>query len=243
MKVCLASTSTREIFKDNYKKIPYLLESFYYFKDWQIPLLQTAQLFLVDSGAFTFMNGSKGKVDFNAYLDKYIDFINKNNVKHFFELDIDSVVGYDNVKKLRTKLEQETGKKCIPVWHKSRGLEEWKLMCKEYDYVAIGGIVTKEIGKEDFKYFKPLLEIARQNNCKVHGLGFTAVAELPKYKFYSVDSTSWLSGGRYGQLHAFRNNTIENIKPKNVRAKNYKQIDYHNLEQWLKYQEYADKYL
>ena len=242
MKVCLACTSDKQFIKEVYNT-PYLLESFYYIKEWQLPIIKNCQLFLLDSGAFTFMNGSKGEVDFNAYLDRYIDFINKNNIKYFFELDIDSVVGYENVKKLRTKLEQGTGKKCIPVWHKSRGLEEWKKMCQEYDYVAIGGIVTKEIQKEDYKYFKPLLEIAKQNNCKVHGLGFTAVAELTKYKFYSVDSTSWKSGGRYGQLHVFNKGRIENNKPKGMRAKDYKKIDYHNYLEWLKYQEYADKHL
>ena len=242
MKVCLACTSDKQFIKEVYNT-PYLLESFYYIKEWQLPIIKNCQLFLLDSGAFTFMNGSKGEVDFNAYLDRYIDFINKNNIKYFFELDIDSVVGYENVKKLRTKLEQGTKKKCIPVWHKSRGLEEWKKMCQEYDYVAIGGIVTKEIQKEDYKYFKPLLEIAKQNNCKVHGLGFTAVAELTKYKFYSVDSTSWKSGGRYGQLHVFNEGRIENNKPKGMRAKDYKKIDYHNYLEWLKYQEYADKHL
>lgn len=243
MKVCLASTSTREIFNNTIQKIPYLLESFYYIEEWQIPLIKKAELFLLDSGAFTFMNGSKGEVDFNLYLDKYIEFINKNDVKFFFELDVDSVVGYENVKKLRTRLEYETRKKCIPVWHKSRGLKEWEMLCREYEYVAIGGIVTKEIQKNDYKYFKPLLEIAEKYNCKVHGLGFTAVKELPKYKFYSVDSTSWLSGGRYGQLHVFKNNTIEHIRPKDMRAKNYKQIDYHNIKEWIKFQEYANLHL
>lgn len=242
MKVCLASTSDKQFIKE-IENTPYLLESFYYIKEWQLPLISKCELFLLDSGAFTFMNGCKGEVDFNAYLDKYIKFINQNNIRYFFELDIDSVVGYEAVKQMRKRLEQETQKKCIPVWHKSRGLKEWELMCREYDYVAIGGIVTKEIDKQDYKYFKPLLDIANKYNCKVHGLGFTSVAELPKYKFYSVDSTTWKSGGRYGQIHIFRKDRIINNKPKGMRAKNHKKIDYHNFMEWRKYQEYADMYL
>lgn len=64
---------------------------------------------------------------------------------------------------MRAMLEKGTGKKCIPVWHKSRGLEEWRKLTKEYDYVAIGGIVTKEIKRKEYKYFSPMLSIAKEN--------------------------------------------------------------------------------
>ena len=62
-------------------------------------------MFLLDSGAFTFMNNSKS-VDFDLYLDKYIDFIIEKNIKYFFELDIDSIVGYKKVLQLRERLER-----------------------------------------------------------------------------------------------------------------------------------------
>lgn len=189
------------------------------------------------------MNGNKGKVDFNQYLNDYINFINKYDIKYFFELDIDSVVGYEKVKEMRTVLEKGTGKKCIPVWHKARGLEEWQRMTKEYDYVAIGGIVTKEIRPKEYKYFSPLLNIAKENGCKVHGLGFTNLKALRRYRFYSVDSTSWLSGGRFGQLYIFQDGTLNQISYKNRRIRNYMESHHHNIEEWLKFQKYADKYL
>ena len=243
MKVCLASTSDKQFCIEQIKKIKYLLESFYYFQEWQIPLIKTCKMFLLDSGAFTFMNNFKGKVDWQEYIDKYADFIIKNNIKYFFELDIDAVVGYDKVKEYTKYLEKKVGRQCIPVWHKSRGIEEWKKITKEYNYVAIGGIVIKEIKPKDYKYFIPLLKIAKENNCKVHGLGFTATKELNKYNFFSVDSTNWKSGGRFGSLHIFNGKYIESKTFKNKRAKDYKQIDIHNLKEWIKFQEYADKYL
>lgn len=242
MKVCLAATSDKE-FIPEIKEIDYLLESFYYIQEWQLNIIHNCKLFLLDSGAFTFMSNSKKNVDWESYVDRYIDFINKNNIEYFFELDIDSIVGYEKVLKLRKKLENGTNKKCIPVWHKSRGIEEWKKITKEYDYVAIGGIVTKEIKPQEYKFFIPLLNIAKKNNCKVHGLGFTSISELPKYEFYSVDSTSWKSGGRFGQLHEFKNGKIVSHKPKDKRADDYKKIDAHNLKQWIKFQQYADAYL
>lgn len=198
-------------------------------------------MFLLDSGAFTFMNGT-GKTDFNEYLERYIYFIVKNDIKYFFELDVDSVCGYNNVLKLRQKLEKQTGKKCIPVWHKSRGKEEFLKMCDEYDYVAIGGIVTKEITKEEYKFFPWLINEAHKRKCQIHGLGFTSLDDLKKYHFDSVDSTSWKSGGRFGQLHIYKNGTIKTITQKNKHAL-YKKIDCNNFTQWLKFQKYAEKHL
>lgn len=245
MKIFLAATSDKKFLLNKIKKIPYILESYYYIQDWQINYIKNCKMFLLDSGAFTFMNSINQKdknINWDKYIEDYANFINRHDIKYFFELDIDVVVGLKEVKRLRNKLEQLTGKKCIPVWHKSRGIKEWEQICKEYDYVAIGGIVIGEITQSEYKYFKPLIEIARKYNCKVHGLGFTATKELYKYKFYSIDSTSWKSGGRFGQIHMFNKGYIKSKKQKNKRAKCYKQIDKHNLNEWLKMVDYADKY-
>ena len=249
MKVCLAGTyaSTKET-RAYLKKMKYILESFYYIQEWQIPYLKEKELFLLDSGAFTFMNNAKGEINWEKYIDQYAKFINENDVKYFFELDIDPIVGLKEVERLRNILENKTQKKCIPVWHKSRGLDYWKKMCKEYDYVAIGGIVTKEIKPNEYKYFSPLLKIAKENNCKVHGLGFTSLKNLDKYQFYSVDSTSWKSGGRFGSIYKFENNQlVQHKKPEGFRAKSkdgwYAKIELLNCEAWTKFQEYADKNL
>ena len=178
-----------------------ILESFYYADEWTEKAIPLLDKFLLDSGAFTFMSSSKTHVDWDVYLNRYIDFINRNNVKQFFELDIDSIVGYEKVKDLRRVLEKGTGKRCIPVWHKSRGLAEWHKMTEEYDYVAIGGIVSREIKPNEYKYFTPMLEIAKKNKCKVHGLGFTNLRGMEKYHFYSVDSTAWTTGNRFGAVY------------------------------------------
>lgn len=242
MKIFLAGTSVGErVLKEH--KIDYILESFYSIKEWQIPYIKECKMFLLDSGAFTFMNTHKGKVDFDQYLKDYISFINKYDIEYFFELDIDSIVGYEKVKEMRAVLEKGTGKKCIPVWHKSRGLEEWRKLTKEYDYVAIGGIVTKEIKPKEYKYLIPLLNIAKENGCKVHGLGFTNLKALKRYHFYSVDSTSWLSGGRFGRLYTFQDGTLKMTRYEGRRVRNYKEGDYYNIEEWLKFQKYADKFL
>lgn len=241
MKVCLAGTYCRESMVTKVGMCDFALESFWYVKEWQLPKIKKCNLFLLDSGAFTFMSNSSKAVDWDEYVEKYADFIVRNDIKYFFELDIDSIVGIKEVERLRNKLETLTNRKCIPVWHKSRGLDYWKQMVKDYDYVAIGGIVTKEIKPKDYDIFTPLLKIARDNNCKVHGLGFTGIKYLHKYHFYSVDSTAWSSGWRFGTLYKFTDGKFKKIKFNDKRIKKEKgfEVDLFNYNEWRKFQTYA----
>lgn len=249
MKICLAGTYVLDQKPEVISESKYLLESFCSLQDWQIPQLKKAELFLLDSGAFTFLNNAKkGKnIDWNEYVDRYAQFIIKHNIKHFFELDIDGVVGYENVKELTKRLESQTQRQCIPVWHKKRGMEEWKRIIKEYNYVAIGGIVTKEIKHNEYPNFIPLLKMARKNNCKVHGLGFTRTKELKYYPFYSVDSTSWTGVNRFNSYDKYIPEQGCMIRlPKNGRRiKIEKRTDafVYSFREWVRFQEYAERKL
>lgn len=219
---------------------PFILESFYYADEDTEKLLPYFGDFLLDSGAFTFMQNSNVRVDWNEYLEKYADFINRNKIEKFFELDIDSVVGYEEVKRLRAKLEKLTCKPCIPVWHKSRGIDEWKNLCNEYGYVALGGFAAKEIKKPEYKYTPVMLKEAHKRKAKVHGLGFTQLAYLQRYHFDSVDSTAWTSGNRFGYIYRFDGRTMQKIKvPEGMRIKESRKVALINYTEWLKFQRYA----
>jgi len=199
--------------------------------------------FLLDSGAFTFMSDKKNTANWDEYIARYCDFINSYKIKHFFELDIDSVVGLKEVERLRTKIERLTGKQPIPVWHKSRGLDYWKGMVKDYKYIAIGGIVTREIKLNEHPVFTRLIDIAHEAGAKVHGLGYTNLKGLERYKFDSVDSTSWLFGNRKGSVFKFNGRTIIDIpKPPGTRLKS-QQVALNNFQEWVKFQKYAEQNL
>ena len=240
MKICLAASSHKPYLAKEVKASRYMLESFFYMDEWQIPILTSADLFLLDSGAFTFLAGG-GTVDWDAYIERYISFIQQNNVRHFFELDIDAVIGYEKVVAYRKQIEARTGKPCIPVWHRSRGKDEYVRLCDEYDYIAIGGFAIKDIKRTEYPYIHTLLDIAAKRGTKVHGLGFTP-ANVMDYGFYSVDSSAWTSGSRFASFYLFRNGTMKIYqKPAGKRLKDYKKLDAHNLQQWLLFQKYADK--
>jgi len=218
------------------------LESFYIIGDEREDI-HKYKAFLLDSGAFSYMSGKRKDAtpcDWDAYIEEYAKFINRWDVQHFFELDIDVLVGLEEVDRLRAKLENLTGKQAIPVWHKSRGLDYWKRMVEKYDYVAIGGIVTKEIKRSEYGIFHTLLRIARENRCKVHGLGFTNLKTLLDFDFYSVDSTSWLGGNRFGFIYHFNGRSLDMIKRKpNQRVKAHP-VAHHNFEQWMKFNNYIE---
>lgn len=231
---------------EKHKKIDIaILESFYYADEWTEKVIPLLDHFLLDSGAFTFMsNSKKGNINWKDYIDRYIAFINKNNVKHFFELDIDCIVGYENVLRIRKYIEEKTGKKCIPVWHKSRGKDEFLKMCDEYDYVSIGGIVSKEIKQTEYPFFTWFINEAHKRGCKIHGLGFTNLKGLEKYKFDSVDSTSWTTGNRFGCVYMFNGKTIvKHDKKQGQRLADSRAVAVHNFNEWVKFQKYAEKNL
>ena len=91
MKLCLAGVSHQAAVKKMKEGIQplFMLESFYMIKADEIPYIKKAKLFLLDSGAFSFMsNANRGKKitfeEINKYADKYIKFINDNDIKYFF---------------------------------------------------------------------------------------------------------------------------------------------------------------
>ena len=233
------------LYDETYKKcLPYILESFYYADADTERLIPYMGDFLLDSGAFTFMQNNKSHVVWEEYVERYADFVNRNKIEKFFELDIDSVTGYGKVLEYRNKLERLTGKKCIPVWHKSRGIEEYRKMCEEYDYAAIGGIVAKEITVDKYSVFPSLISEAHKRKCKIHGLGFTALQWLDKCHFDSVDSTAWTTGNRFGYVYYFDGKTMKKRDvPKGKKLADPRKVALNNFNEWVKFQKYAETHL
>lgn len=231
------------------KKSKYILASYYYVKSSEEDFVKGwgADNFILDSGAFSFSAGrDEGKKlykeEVEEYLEGYIDYIKRFNVKHFVELDIDSIFGYGYVLELREKLEKAVGRKCIPIWHSSRGKDEFIRMCKEYDYAGVGGIAGgEELSKHKDKYFM-LNRLAKRYGSKLHGMGFTPTERLNQYGFYSVDSTSWRSGGRFGVYYFFDGTKLRTLPKREGKRASYRELDEHNLQEWIKYQKYVDVY-
>jgi hypothetical protein len=227
-------------------KPKFILDSFFYKSHCErvIKIVDTDN-FLLDSGAFSFMSGAKTTIkEMNIYVNQYIDFINKYDVKNFVEIDVEGIFGMEQVEEWRRHIESNTGKKVIPVWHINRGVEYWKRMVEEYKYVAIGGQVQKvfNLTKADYDNFKKMIRYARAKGVKVHGLGFTKTREILDYQYFSVDSSTWKMGAILGrQIHKFngRNITVKRID--NGKKVNFEKMVAHNFVEWCKYQKYMEE--
>jgi hypothetical protein len=221
-----------------------ILESFYYLDDTVTKAIPFLKHFMLDSGAFTFFTKKTDGICWEDYLERYAAYINENDIKHFFELDIDRVIGYPKVLALREKLKRLTGKEPIPVWHKNRGKDEFIKMCQQYKYVALGGLAAKEIKRNEYKFIPWFIDTAHKYKAKIHGLGFTNLEGLKRYHFDSVDSTAWVSGNRFGAVYKFNGQTMVKFNaPENHRLASSRVAALNNFKEWVKFCEYAEKNL
>lgn len=154
---------------------------------------------LIDSGAHSFQKGKK--VDWVQYTKDYAEFIrkfDKPNVVGYFEMDVDNIIGYDKVLELR-KILESVSDKIIPVWHKNRGVQDYKDMCKRYagKLIAITGFRNEDIQDHQYLMF---LKYAKKYGCKVHCLGMTRRKVLDEVPFDYVDSSSWKQSSIYGRV-------------------------------------------
>ena len=223
----------------------WILTSFYDIPAKTIPDYIFGERHILDSGAFSFFGGKT--VDWEAYTRLYAAFIKRTNQKLFFEMDIDRITSTIYAERLRTMIEDITGQQTIPVWRPMRGIEYWYRMCEEYKYVAISASGMYDSAWTRTKAAVPVLQkmlaIARERGVKVHGLGYTNCKTLPVLPFASIDSTTWLSAGRYGIIYNFVNNTLQPTKQKKQRIADNKTADRHNFTEWVKFQQYAEQFL
>lgn len=196
----LEASGEFEYINSKFEKYKYILCSFYYLKqDVFEKILKKSDLMLIDSGAHSFQKGKK--VDWEEYTRRYAEWIKQNDcdkIVGYFEMDVDNLIGYDKVKELRKILESASDK-IIPVWHKNRGIDDFKQMCKDYSGRVIGITGFKNEDIQDHQYLM-FLKYAKEHNCKVHCLGMTRKKVLDAVPFDFVDSSSWKQQAIYGRI-------------------------------------------
>ena len=215
-----------------------ILESYIYINEESQKNIPRLKKFLLDSGAFTFFSGGHNVV-WEEYVDRYADFINRFQIERFFELDIDSLIGFNAMMQLRRRLERATGKQPIPVWHISRGIEQFKRDADEYPYVALGGIAGKSWSTKQQEKYPWFIREAHKRGAKIHALGYTSLTGIQKNHFDSVDSTAWTTGNRFGYIYKFDGKTMQKINvPRGMKLKTQK-VAQHNFDEWAKFSKYA----
>lgn len=203
--------------------------------------------YLLDSGAFSIMMNPKSSQKFEImdYTEKYAKFIKENNIEDFIELDIDSIYGINVYIDCLHKLQDITGKNPIKVFHMWRGKDYFLELVKKEKRIAISRIASagnsNKLKESDFILINDLIQIAHDNNCKVHGLGITGSAELRKYNFDSIDSSSWNSGVRSGSFCRFDGHSINVYKNPGDYKLDGKIYALNGFLEWKKYSDYLLK--
>lgn len=224
-------------------EVLFLLQTFYEMRDWtEEKVNKIIRLpkydFMLDSGAFTFMNSGK-QVKWKKYVDEYCDFVNKYDVRLFIELDLYGIIGLEKTEKIRKYIEKKTGKLPIPVYHGTLPLSYFRQLCELYPYVAISATGTIESSKwtRDKKVLKQVVKIGHSYGVKIHGLGYTRLENLNTLEipFDSVDSTACLSGGRYGTWYYLKHERMFE-KSKANQGIHYKELNKNNISVWIKKQ-------
>ena len=208
-------------------KHPYYLTSYYihrksFSESWLKWYNETKHGdWIMDSGLFTMMFGA-GKDqtytedDLLNYTYKYLKDLKSINYNNYIvEMDVHKVLGLDSLKRFRKIFKDNYDiDKTIYVWHIEEGEKGFIELCKTYPYIALSipefRIVLK--GKNTIeRKVKQLIRLANKinPNIKIHLLGCTQQNLMEQKGYYSCDSTSWISGGRYGQGTIFNGNNIQ----------------------------------
>jgi len=180
-----------------------ILLSYHYYKDTDLDALFTKHFtepypdVFVDSGGFSAMTQGV-TIDINQYaawVKRYRHLINTY-------ANLDDITSAENTLNNQHTLE-DMGLQPLPVFHVK---EDWKVLeqyIEKYPYIALGGMVpymryTKRIMPWIIKAFK-----LAGDKAVFHGFGATSWEVIKNLPWYSVDSSSWGAGFRYGQVPLF----------------------------------------
>ena len=169
--------------------------------------------FILDSGAFTYWAKYKNEPEklmgWREFRRNYFDYIDGTWERwaRVAELDLDNTFAEITLDRL-ADWRDEMYERCpeanlMPVWHGNRGPEEWDSYIRDrrWKYLAIGS------GQRLMGMIRGMIWKAHQWRRPVHGFGMTRVnTVLGLVNYDSVDSSSWLSGQKYGTLFCFREN-------------------------------------
>lgn len=177
-----------------------ILASFHYFKkvdfDEVLTNFKIKPMLFADSGAYSAESqGAPIKVE------EYAEWLHR--WKHHFTV-------YSNLDVIRDakasdknqRLLEKKGLEPIPVFHTGSDFKELDRLAKKYPYIALGGMVGQP-RPACLKWAATCMKRTSEQQTRFHGFGMTSRDVIEKLPWYSVDSSSWVSGAKFGQIALF----------------------------------------
>ena len=180
-----------------------ILLSYHYYKDTDLDAL-FAKYFtppypevFADSGAFSAT--SQGAVidinDYAAWVKRW-----SHLLAVYSNLD---VIGDAEQTERNQRTLEDAGLNPLPVFHTGSPLDALDSLIDRYPYIALGGMVPyMRFPKRIIPWLIQCFKRA-QGRAVFHGFGATSWVVVKSFPWYSVDSSSWGSGFRYGQVPIF----------------------------------------
>jgi hypothetical protein len=221
IKLCFAGADGRDYRDGLYRVgVRHILISYFYSRKW-LKKLTTQEIgedlgrfdfVFLDSGGFSFIQAiNDGKdlgIDLETYTDEYYKELERFG--HLFagcaEVDVHAKFTQYQMEEFKNKLIEKN----IPIVPVIQGqpVEQLKEMgwFEKFPYMAFGSAM---IGTQ--KHVGDILattDYGREHGNIFHGFGATASDVLLRSKFYSVDSTTWIGGSRFGNTMIFQNGRI-----------------------------------
>ncbi len=197
-----------------------LLVSFHYFKNKDLntvinnaPVKPTV---FTDSGGFS--AHSQG-VDVD--IDEYCSWLRRNKSSIDYYANLDVIGDWRGTLKNQLIMERR-GFRPLPVIHYGSDPSEIRRYSSHgYKYICLGGLVPYSFqltqaltsirnnrpppksGLKIVKWLDECHRIAKDEGVRLHGFGVTNWRAVTRYPWKSVDSSSWISGAKFGSLILF----------------------------------------
>ena len=201
-----------------------ILLSYHYYKDTDLDALFEKYFtppypeVFADSGAFS--AASQGAqidiADYAAWVKRWAHLLTT-----YANLD---VIGDADATDRNQKTLEDLGLAPLPVFHTGSDMGHLKKLVERYQYIALGGMVPfMRFPKRIMPWLIKCFKLA-QGRAVFHGFGATSWTVVKALPWYSVDSSSWGTGFRYGQVPVF-----------DARAGKFQILNLGNVAAWQKY--------
>lgn len=185
--------------------------SFYHIKDWPIDKTKTKlnkfDNVILFAGENSFLEKEKNKekpsdTEIKFYINQYMDFCSENsNLFNFvFECTLGNLISPEYRNAHLQELEAR-GVRVVPI------VRSWM-----FEYPQQYGLFERlmvalppEITGGDSGPVEKALNTFKRKGVLVHAIGATDQASINNMAYFSVDSGTWASGGKYGVLSIFEN--------------------------------------
>lgn len=186
-----------------------ILASFHYFKkvdfDDLLSNFKVRPMIFADSGAY-----SAASQGVPVQVEEYAEWLHR--WKHYFTVysNLDVIRDPEGSDKNQRFLERK-GLEPIPVFHTGSDFSVLDALAKEYPYIALGGMVGQS-RPACLKWAATCMKRTLKQETRFHGFGMTSREVIEKLPWYSVDSSSWVSGAKFGNLTLFDGRTWHKAK-------------------------------